>query len=46
MWVKGALLDFIVDSGSQKNMILAEAIKQLNMPTTPHPHPYTIRWLH
>jgi hypothetical protein len=27
MWVKGTLLHFIVDSGSQKNLISAEVIK-------------------
>jgi hypothetical protein len=46
MWVKGALLHFIVDSGSQKNLISAEVVKWLDLPMTPHPHPYTIGWLH
>jgi hypothetical protein len=46
MWVKGAPLHFIVDSGSQKNLISTEVIKRLNLPTTPHPQPYTIGWLH
>jgi hypothetical protein len=36
MWVKGDLLYFIVDSGSQKNMILAEVFKWLDL-LTPHP---------
>jgi hypothetical protein len=45
MWVKGALIHFIVDNGSQKNLISAEVIKRLDLPTTPHPHPYTIGWL-
>jgi hypothetical protein len=45
MWVKGTPLHFIVDSGSQKNLISAEVIKQLGLSTTPHPHPYNIRWL-
>jgi hypothetical protein len=27
MWVKGALLHFIVDSGSQKNLISTEVVK-------------------
>jgi hypothetical protein len=43
MWVNGAPLHFIVDSGSQKNLILIEVIKLLNLSTTPHPQPYTIR---
>jgi hypothetical protein len=42
MWVKGTLLYLIVDSGSQKILISAEVIKQLDLPTTPHPQPYTI----
>jgi hypothetical protein len=46
MWVKGTPLHFIVDSGSQKNLISAEVIKQLALLTMPHPQPYTIGWLH
>jgi hypothetical protein len=45
MWVKGALIHFIVDNGSQKNLISAEVIKWLDLPMTPHPQPYTIGWL-
>jgi hypothetical protein len=45
MWVKGTPLHFIVDSGSQKNLISAKVIKQLALPTMPHPQPYTIGWL-
>jgi hypothetical protein len=45
MWVKGTPLHFIVDSGSQKNIISAEVVKQLDFPTTPHPQPYNIGWL-
>jgi hypothetical protein len=46
MWVKGTSLHFIIDSISQKNLILAEVFKRLTLPTMPHPHPYTIGWLH
>jgi hypothetical protein len=46
MWVKGTPLHFIVDSGSQKNIISVEVVKQLDFPTTPHPQPYNIGWLH
>jgi hypothetical protein len=46
MWVKGPSLHFIVYSSSQKNLISAEVIKQLHLPTTSHPQPYTIGWLH
>ena len=42
MWIKGALIHFIVDSGSQKNLISIEFIKRLDLPTTLHPQPYTI----
>jgi hypothetical protein len=45
MWVKGTPLHFIVDSGSQNNLILAEVVKKLDLSTTPHPQIYTIRWL-
>jgi hypothetical protein len=45
MWVKGPLIHFIVDNNSQKNMISVEVIKQLYLPMTPHPQPYTIGWL-
>jgi hypothetical protein len=46
MWVKGTPLHFIVDSGSHKNLISAEVVKQLGLSTTPHPQPYNIGWLH
>ena len=46
MWVKGSPVQFIVDNGGQKNLISADAIKRLGFPTTAHPHPYTIGWLH
>jgi hypothetical protein len=46
MWVKGTSLHFILDSGSQKNLISEEFIKQLALPTIPHPQPYNIGWLH
>jgi hypothetical protein len=45
MWVKGTPLHFIIENGSQKNLISAKVIKQLALPTMPHPQPYTIGWL-
>ena len=36
MWVKGSPIQFIVDSGSQKNLILAEVVKRLDLSTTAH----------
>jgi len=46
MWVKVSPLQFIVDSGSQKNLVSEEVVKQLGLSTTPHPQPYSIGWLH
>ena len=46
MWVKGSQLHFIVNSGSQNNLISAEVVKWLGLPTTTHPRSYTIGWLH
>jgi hypothetical protein len=45
MWVKGTLIHFTVNNSSQKNLISTEVIKQLNLPLTLHPQPYTIGWL-
>jgi hypothetical protein len=45
MWVKGAPLQFIINRRSQNNLISVEVTKRLDPPTTPHPYPYTIRWL-
>jgi len=46
MWVKGSPLQFIVDSGREKNLISVEVVNRLGLPTTTHPQPYTIGWLH
>jgi hypothetical protein len=46
MWVKGDLIHFIIDISSQKNQISVEVTQWLNLPTTLHPQPYTISWLH
>jgi hypothetical protein len=45
MWVKGTPLHFIVDNGSQNNLILAEVVKHLKLTTMPHSQPYNIGWL-
>jgi hypothetical protein len=42
MWVNGSPLQFIVDSGSEKNLISAEVMKRFGLLTTAHPRPYTI----
>ena len=36
MWVKGSSLQFTVDSGRQKSLILAEVVKWLGFPTIAH----------
>jgi hypothetical protein len=46
MWVKGTPLHFIIDRGSQNNLISAEVIKRLALMITLHSQPYTIRCLH
>ena len=46
MWVKGSMVQFIVDNGSQKSLILVDSVKRLGLLTIAHPHPYTIGWLH
>jgi hypothetical protein len=46
MWVKGSPLQLIVNSGSRNNLILVDFMKRLGLPTTTHPQPYTIGWLH
>jgi hypothetical protein len=45
MWVMGTPIHFIVDNRSQKNLILAEVVKRLNLQTKLHPQPYTIIWI-
>ena len=45
MWVKGSSLQFIVKSGSQKNLISVDFVKRLGLLTIAHPHPYTIGWI-
>jgi hypothetical protein len=45
MWVKGSLLQFIIDSGNQKNLISKEVVKQLGLMTTTLPQLYTINQL-
>ena len=44
--VKGSPLQFLVDSGSQKDLISAEVVKRLGLPSLAHPQSYTIGWLH
>ena len=46
MWVKVSPLQFIVDSGSQKNLISTDFLKWFGLLITPHPQLYNIKWLH
>ena len=39
MWVKGSSLRFIVDNGSQNNLISTDVMKRLGLPTIAHPQP-------
>ena len=45
LWVEETPLHFIIDNGSQKNLISIEVRKILNLATVPHPQPYNIGWL-
>jgi hypothetical protein len=42
MWVKEAPLHFIVDRGSQKNLISIDVLKWMDLLMKPQPHPCTI----
>lgn len=44
--VQGKSLHFIVDNGSQKDLISSSVVKELGFPITPHPKPYSIGSLH
>ena len=37
MWVKGSLLQLVLDIGIQKNLISAKVVKHLVLLTTTHP---------
>jgi hypothetical protein len=39
------MIHFIIDIGSQNNLISTEVVKQLSLQTTPHLQPYTIGWV-
>ena len=43
---KGFPVTFIVNNGSQKNLISVDIVKWLVLPTIAHPQPYTIEWIH
>ena len=35
----------IIEGGSESNCVSRELVKNLALTTTPHPHPYKLRWL-
>ena len=43
--INGSLCDLIIDSGSDSNCVSKDLVTQLHLETTPHPHPYKLRWL-
>ena len=46
MWIKGSPVQFIVNNGSQNNLISVDVVKCLGLLTIAHPQPYTIGWVH
>ncbi|GJR36292.1 uncharacterized protein Tco_1211976 [Tanacetum coccineum] len=43
--VKQEVIEAIVDTGSQKNLISASLVQKLGLTTTPHPSPYSLGWI-
>jgi hypothetical protein len=43
--VKQEIIDAIVDTGSQKNLISASLVQKLGLETNPHPKPYPLGWI-
>ncbi|KAJ9542817.1 hypothetical protein OSB04_029323 [Centaurea solstitialis] len=43
--VKQEVIEAIVDTGSQKNLISASLVERLGLVTTPHPRPYSLGWI-
>ncbi|XP_038973019.1 uncharacterized protein LOC120105044 [Phoenix dactylifera] len=43
--VKQEVIEAIVDTGSQKNLISASLVQKLGLETTPHPRPYPLGWI-
>ena len=39
LWVKGSPIRFIIENGSQKNLISADFMKRFGLPTKTHPQP-------
>ncbi|GKE62507.1 hypothetical protein Tco_1512874 [Tanacetum coccineum] len=43
--VKHEVIEAIVDTDSQKNLISASLVRKLGLPTTQHPSPYSLGWI-
>ena len=43
--IKGKVYRFMIDGGSCENIIAAEAVQKLGIPTVKHPKPYKLSWL-
>ncbi|GKD11814.1 hypothetical protein Tco_1196221 [Tanacetum coccineum] len=43
--VKQELIEAIVDTGSEKNLISSSLVERLGLETTPHPQPYSLGWI-
>ena len=43
--IKNRRARVIIDGGSCNNLVSADLVKKLALPTRPHPHPYYIQWL-
>lgn len=44
--IHGRICTFIIDSGSNSNVILDEAFCKLDLPIIKYPAPYSLTWLH
>ena len=45
MQVKTTLVDAVIDSGNQKNLISRAVVKSLGLTTSKHPSPYPLGWI-
>ncbi|GJV30747.1 ribonuclease H-like domain-containing protein [Tanacetum coccineum] len=43
--VKQEVIEAIVDTGSEKNLISSSLVERLGLETTPHPRPYSLGWI-